>query len=209
MRAAGFRPATPALAQMLEISTDHACDAVGQHTPVGLPSPQSLLLSSTIDAAGRCSQDLPGRHQASNRHRARCGRVLSLPRLRALQVCRRRPTLGVAPIPHGRHPQTFTVGDQEYLSGPLHSRHFDVVRIGEHGCFVAPARQRLAMWAAMPQVRGCGRARFFEGEAFFGAVTFSHGTVTAKTFSVAALPLSFIAPRGSVGCDCGMSSWVA
>jgi hypothetical protein len=111
MRAAGFRPATPALAQMLEISTDHACDAVGQHTPVGLPSPQSLLLSSTIDATGRCSQDLPGRHQASNRHRARCGRVLSLPRLRALQVCRRRPTLGVAPIPHGRHPQTFTKAD--------------------------------------------------------------------------------------------------
>jgi hypothetical protein len=96
MRAAGFRPATPALAKMLEISTDHACDAVGQHTPVGLRSPQSLLLSSTIDATGRCSQDLPGRHQASNRHRARCGRVLSLPRLRALQVCRRRPTLGVA-----------------------------------------------------------------------------------------------------------------
>ena len=96
MRAAGFRPATPALAQMLEISTDHACDAVGQHTPVGLRSPQSLLLSSTIDATGRCSQDLQGRHQASNRHRARCGRVLSLPRLRALQVCRRRPTLGVA-----------------------------------------------------------------------------------------------------------------
>jgi hypothetical protein len=96
MRAAGFRPATPALAKMLEIGTDHACDAVGQHTPVGLPSPQSLLLSSTIDATGRCSQDLPGRHQASNRHRARCGRVLSLPRLRALQVCRRRPTLGVA-----------------------------------------------------------------------------------------------------------------
>jgi hypothetical protein len=121
MRAAGFRPATPALAQMLEISTDHACDAVGQHTPVGLPSPQSLLLSSTIDATGRCSQDLPGRHQASNRHRARCGRVLSLPRLRALQVCRRRPTLGVAPIPHGRHPQTFTpTAVAEGREGPLH-----------------------------------------------------------------------------------------
>jgi hypothetical protein len=89
-------------------ATDHACDAVGQHTPVGLPSPQSLLLSSTIDATGRCSQDLPGRHQASNRHKARCGRLLSLPRLRALQVCRRRPTLGVAAVPHGRHPQTFT-----------------------------------------------------------------------------------------------------
>ena len=111
MRAAGFRPATPALAKMLEIGTDHACDAVGQHTPVGLRSPQSLLLSSTIDATGRCSQNLPGRHQASNRHRARCARVLSLPRLRALQVCRRRPTLGVAAVPHGRHPQTFTKAD--------------------------------------------------------------------------------------------------
>lgn len=119
MRAAGFRPATPALAQMLQISTDHACDAVGQHTPVGLPSPQSLLLSSTIDATGRCSQDLPGRHQASNRHRARCGRVLSLPRLRALQVCRRRPTLGVAPIPHGRHPQTFTESELAPRIGEL------------------------------------------------------------------------------------------
>jgi hypothetical protein len=40
---------------MLEISTDHACDAVSQHTPVGLRSPQSLLLSSTIGATGRCS----------------------------------------------------------------------------------------------------------------------------------------------------------
>jgi len=30
------------------------------------------------------------------------------PRLRALQVCRRRPTLGVAAVPNGRHPQTFT-----------------------------------------------------------------------------------------------------
>ena len=116
MRAAGFRPATPALAKMLEIGTDHACDAVGQHTPVGLPAPQSLLLSSTIDATGRCSQDLPGRHQASNRHRARCGRVLSLPRLRALQVCRRRPTLGVAAVPHGRHPQTFTEAELMHRS---------------------------------------------------------------------------------------------
>jgi hypothetical protein len=124
MRAPGFRPATPALAKMLEIATDHACDAVGQHTPVGLPSPQSLLLSSTIDAIGRCSQDLPGRHQASNRHRARCGRVLSLPRLRALQVCRRRPTLGVVAVPHGRHPQTFTTSDENCaLACPLsHSR---------------------------------------------------------------------------------------
>jgi hypothetical protein len=25
-----------------------------------------------------------------------------------LQVCRRRPTLGVVAVPHGRHPQTFT-----------------------------------------------------------------------------------------------------
>src|SRR6476620_5543298 len=32
----------------------------------------------------------------------------SLPRLRALQVCRRRPTLGVVAVPHGRHPETFT-----------------------------------------------------------------------------------------------------
>jgi hypothetical protein len=31
-----------------------------------------------------------------------------IPRLRALQVCRRRPTLGVAAVPNGRHPQTFT-----------------------------------------------------------------------------------------------------
>ena len=118
MRAAGFRPATPALAKMLEIGTDHACDAVGQHTPVGLPSPQSLLLSSTIDATGRCSQDLPGRHQASNRHSARCGRVLSLPRLRALQLCRRRPTLGVVAVPHGRHPQTFTGPDSRPTPAP-------------------------------------------------------------------------------------------
>ena len=57
---------------------------------------QSLLLSSTIHGTGRCSHDLPGRHQASNCHRARCGRLLSLPPLRASQVCRRRPTLGVA-----------------------------------------------------------------------------------------------------------------
>src|SRR5215468_12079609 len=85
MRAAGFRPATPALARMREISTDLACDSGGQHTPVGLRPPQSLLLSSTIDATRRCSQDLPAPRQASNRHRARCSRLLPIPRLRALQ----------------------------------------------------------------------------------------------------------------------------
>src|SRR5262249_24780442 len=112
---------TPALTPILKISTDYACDSVGQHTPVDLRSPQSLLLSSTIDGTGPCSQDLPAHQPASNRHRARRSRVLCLPRLRALQVCRRRPTLRVAAVPHGRHPQTFTTADSCTAAKALHS----------------------------------------------------------------------------------------
>jgi hypothetical protein len=70
--------------------------------------------SSPMSSAGRqvgVVQVQPGerRKKEDAPHRARCGRVLPLPRLRALQVCRRRPTLGVAAVPHGRHPQTFTI----------------------------------------------------------------------------------------------------
>ena len=49
------------------------------------------------------------------------------PRLRALQVCRRRPTLVVAAVPNGRHPQTFTRAEQDD-SGP--GLYFGI----ENGC---------------------------------------------------------------------------
>ena len=55
--------------------------------------------ASTINGTGRRSHHLPAHQPASNRHRARCSRLVFLPRLRALQVCRRRPTLRVAPVP--------------------------------------------------------------------------------------------------------------
>ena len=97
MRAAGFRPATPALARMREISTDLACDSGGQHTPVGLRPPQSLLQRWRFDAcrgAGRSWEQRRVASMVDDNHRARCSRLLRIPRLRALQVCRRRPTLG-------------------------------------------------------------------------------------------------------------------
>jgi hypothetical protein len=117
MRAAGSRPAIPALARMLEISTHHACET-GEQTALADPrSPQSIILSSILDGTGRRSHDHSGHQPLSNRHRARCSWVLCLPRLRALQVCRRRPTPGVAAVPHGRHPQTFTIeaGGKDHL----------------------------------------------------------------------------------------------
>jgi Putative transposase len=46
-----------------------------------------------------------------NRHRVCCSWVLSLPRLRTLQVCQRWPTLGVTELSHGRHPQTCAAAD--------------------------------------------------------------------------------------------------
>jgi hypothetical protein len=106
MRAAGSRTAIPALARMLEISTHHACETGEQTTLADPRSPQSIILSSILDGTGRRSHDHSGHQPLSNRHRARCSWVLCLPRLRALQVCRRRPTPGVAAVPHGRHPQT-------------------------------------------------------------------------------------------------------
>ena len=66
-------------------------------------------------------------------------------------------------------------------------------------CFIAPRQGTPGMVGAMPQVRGCGRVRFFDGEPIFEAVAFSDGTVTAKTFSVAVLPLNFRVFRGICG----------
>ena len=66
----------------------------------GLPLPQPLVSFSIINGNGYHSQDQPHRQHPSNRHRARCSWVPRLPRLRALQVCRRRmwlrsPTAGI------------------------------------------------------------------------------------------------------------------
>src|SRR4029450_9425111 len=96
---------------MLEISTDHACDAVGQHTPIGLPSPQSLLLSSTIDGTGRCSHDLPAgtRHQiAIEPAAAAYSPFRDFVPCRFADAGRRWVWLR---HPRHRHPQTFTEGD--------------------------------------------------------------------------------------------------
>src|SRR6516225_11848926 len=56
--AAGCRPATPALTQILEIRTDHTCDSGAQPSPVDPRSPQSLMLPSTINANTRRSHTL-------------------------------------------------------------------------------------------------------------------------------------------------------
>jgi hypothetical protein len=110
MRAAGSRPAIPALARMLENSTHHACET-GEQTALADPrSPQSIILSSIIDGTGRRSHDHSGRQPGANRHKARCSWMLSLPRLRALQVAdagRRRvwlwsPTAGIRKPSHER-----------------------------------------------------------------------------------------------------------
>ena len=70
MRAARPRPAIPALAPMLENSTDHACQT-GKPTGLAyLPLPQALLSFSIINGNGYHSQDQPHRHYPSNRHRA-------------------------------------------------------------------------------------------------------------------------------------------
>ena len=53
------------LAQMLEISTDHSCDAVGQHTPIGLPSSNRFCCHrpSMVLAAARTICRAGTRHQ--------------------------------------------------------------------------------------------------------------------------------------------------
>src|SRR5262245_66192156 len=108
MRAAGFRPATPALVQMLEISTDHACNAVGKHTPIGLRSPQRFRChrASMLLAAARTISRAGTRHQIAIE--AAAAGYSPFRDFVHLQACRRRPTMGVACRIHGRHPQTFT-----------------------------------------------------------------------------------------------------
>ena len=72
MRAGGSPPTTPALAQVLEISIDHAARLSSEHTSRGPASPSIARL--VIDYRWHWSllARSPGPSPASNRHRARC-----------------------------------------------------------------------------------------------------------------------------------------
>jgi hypothetical protein len=108
MYAAGSRPATPTLAQVLEISVDHACQT-GKRTALGrLRAPQSLVLSSMIDRAGHDAHDQPHHLPASNRHRPHCTPG-ALPFATSCIVGLPTPAEGSCACGRdGRHPQTFT-----------------------------------------------------------------------------------------------------
>src|SRR5262245_4225414 len=80
--------------------------------------------------------------------------------------------------------EVFGGGGERVLKGHS-SRHFDARRDSANTVVLwPPLANAWRWWVALPQVRGCGRVRFFDGEPFFEGATFSDGTVTAKTFSV-------------------------